>query len=391
MVKSIAVCALIFTTQLSFAAENPPTLEIKKFEVSPKIDGEIEPAWLGAAHVDGFFQVDPKEGEPATEKTEVYMGYDDKYLYAAFHAYDSEPDKIYSSLVKRDTFANNDYVSLRISTFNDRRLAYVFACNPSSVQFDYFMTAKDWSGETSDVSFDAVWKCAAKRISDGYLVEMAIPFKSLRFPKSQIQTWAVMLKRLIPRKSEGDVWPQVSSSKGLHLHQMADLKGIEGILPSLQLEVVPEASATKTLGQDWKSTQGINLRYGPTSNSSIDFTYNPDFSQIELDDVRLLTNLRYPVKIAEKRPFFMERADIFATPITAIHTRTIVDPLWGGKVTGKFSKANVGVLVAQDEVQKEKADVIAGRANFDVGKKNTIGGVFTSREQADDYNRVGGI
>ncbi|RMF60296.1 MAG: hypothetical protein D6743_15185, partial [Calditrichaeota bacterium] len=160
------------------------------------------------AKVEGFIQQQPKDGEPATQRTVVYLGYDDKNLYAVFVGFDREPDKVRARLARRENVFRDDIVEIMLDTFHDRRRAYVFVCNPLGVQWDALWT----EGSRFDGSFDTLWYSKGKKTPQGFVVWMAIPFKSLRFPASEQQDWGVILLREIQRGSSEQVfWPRVSS------------------------------------------------------------------------------------------------------------------------------------------------------------------------------------
>jgi Carbohydrate family 9 binding domain-like/Domain of unknown function (DUF5916) len=364
------------------------SIEAVRLSSPPKIDGVLDDVWkTGAIVSDPFYQWTPKEGAPSTEKTIVYIGYDDKNLYVAFRAFDSEPDKIWAHLATRDSINKDDIVWISLDTFNDQRLAYEFICNPLGIQWDVFMTPDVW-----DATFDTVWKSAGKLTGDGYIVEMAIPFKSLRFPKTEVQDWGFQIHRNVKRRDEHSSWSPFYEDRGRYFYQMGTLKGLKNITPSTNIEAIPEMTAYKNKGKDVKGDIGLNLRASPSPNFSLDAAINPDFSQIELDPIRVLTNLRFPVLIAEKRPFFLERADLFNTPINTVHTRTIVNPLWGAKATGKIGKTNFGTIFARDEAKTNESTFALGRLNMDVGNNNTLGAMYTDREKSENYyNRVAGL
>ncbi|HUT86020.1 MAG TPA: DUF5916 domain-containing protein [Elusimicrobiales bacterium] len=365
---------------------NRRTIEIQRLSTPPKIDGVLDEVWKDAAKTEDFYQSIPTEGVPSSEKTFVYIGYDKENIYVAFEVFDSEANKIRAFKAKRDQ-GSGDSVYVTLDTFNDKRTAYLLDCNAFGVQGDAYKTSNgdDWD-------FDIVYSSAGQIKKDGYVVEMAIPFKSLRFQKKEEQNWGIQFGRYIARKSEDCSWMPVFKDRGDELSQIGLMTGLKGVLPPHVFEVIPEATIFKNLGGKWKTDYGVNFRYGPSANYSIDLTYNPDFSQIELDPITILTNLRYPVYFPEKRPFFMERADIFSSPsIDAVHTRSIVDPLWGAKFTGKFGRTNLGLLYSQDESTSKKTDFTITKAKFDVGNDDSIGIVATNRIEDKDYNRVFGV
>ena len=197
-------------------------------------------------------------------------------------------------------------------------------------------------------------------VEDGWTAEMAIPFKSLRYPSNDTHRWGFQIARSIRGKDETVVWAPVSRDISGFLPQMGLLDGLRGLSTSRNLEIQPTVTAIQAGSLD-RSTGGfdearqpeggVNLKYGVTSNLVLDFTYNPDFSQIESDRPQIEVNRRFPLFFSELRPFFLEGQEVFDVrgPVNFIHTRTIVDPRYGAKLTGKVGKATLGVLIANDE------------------------------------------
>ena len=372
-------------------------LEIPFLEQAPMIDGSLDDAaWQKAAQITDFMQYEPKEGLPMTEPTTAYVGYDKDNLYFAFYAADSTPSKIRAHLTPRDGAFEDDFVGITADTFGDQRRAYEFFCNPLGVQMDMFSV----SG-TEDISPDFVWYSAGKIQKDGYVVEMRIPFKSMRFSKQEDQHWRLFLMRNIQRKNEKSLWPTFLANRGSMFSQMADVTGIKNVNPGKRLEIVPEFTGSKaTPSQSQKDSfhlgasnvrAGANVRYGITPNWTWDSTYNPDFSQVETDPAQIQVNQRFPIFFAEKRPFFMEGADLFETPMTVVHTRTIVDPAYGIKLTGKEGPYSTAVLTSRDRSRGGSLfDIV--RIKRDVGQESSLGAIYSDRSLAGGrYNRVGGI
>ena len=242
---------------------------------------------------------------------------------------------------------------------------------------------------------------------------MAIPFKSLRYPSSQTHRWGFQIARAIRGKDETVVWAPVSRDVSGFLPQMGLLDGLRNLSTSRNLEILPTVTAiqagsldTTTCGFDEERQPegGVNLKYGLTSNLTLDFTYNPDFSQIESDRPQIEVNQRFPLFFSELRPFFLEGQEIFDIrgPVNFIHTRTIVDPRYGAKLTGKLGKTTLGVLVANDEAPGKPddptdrafgrtANVVIGRARYDLYSESHIGAIVTDREFLDSYSRLVGV
>ena len=252
-------------------------------------------------------------------------------------------------------------------------------------------------------------------VEDGWTAEMAIPFKSLRYPsraKGQPHVWGLQVQRDIESKDESVVWSPVSRDVMGFLAQMGVLDGMSDLSTSRNLELLPTITAVNATALDITTARygradtkegGFGVKYGVTSNMVLDFTYNPDFSQIESDRAQIEVNQRFPLFFPELRPFFLEGQEIFAVqgPVTLAHSRTIVDPRYGAKVTGKIGRATVGVLVADDEAAGKlddstaaafghNAHVLFGRAKYDLYTESNLGIIVTDREFMDVYSRVGG-
>ncbi|MBI4656734.1 MAG: carbohydrate binding family 9 domain-containing protein [Elusimicrobia bacterium] len=388
---------VLFLNTLNLRAENTgAVLEIKKIDSPPEIDGIInESEWKNASKISDFFQIAPKEGEPVSEKTTVYIGYDVDNLYAAFEAVDSKPDKIRAQSAPRDKVFDDDWIGLLLDTFGDQRRAYEFFSNPLGIQMDLFNAAGQ-----EDTSPDYVWHNKARLNQDGYVVEFKIPFKSLRFPKTEIQKWRISFIRHIPRKNEKSIWPALYRNSGSIFLQMADLRGIERITNAAKFEFIPELTGSKSSPfetqehafhwGDWNLRSGANLKYIAMPNLSMDAAFSPDFSQVEADQPQITVNQRYPIFYSEKRPFFMEGSHFFSMPLTIVHTRTIVDPLYGFKLTGKEGRYSGGILAANDR-SRDDAVFNISKIDMDVGNESMLGAIYSAMEHKNEYNRVGSV
>ncbi|RMF59587.1 MAG: hypothetical protein D6743_16070, partial [Calditrichaeota bacterium] len=296
--------------------------------------------------------------------------------------------------------------------FHDRRRAYVFVCNPLGVQWDALWT----EGSSFDGSFDTLWYSKGKKTPQGFVVWMAIPFKSLRFPASEQQDWGVILLREIQRGSSEQVfWPRVSSRIEGRLNQAATLRIDSRISPGRNVQFIPYGTSRSfrlldrdhPLGPRFNSDAvdpdaGLDAKFVVKENLAVDLTVNPDFSQVESDQPQVTVNQRFEVFFPEKRPFFLENANFFRTPFNLVFTRRIADPRLGVRATGKLGQFAMGALLIDDEApgkQVDAADPLHGRrAGFgvfrlsrDIGQQSSIGVLFTDREFESSYNRVAGI
>jgi hypothetical protein len=387
-----------------------PQITIPKVSKPPELDGRLDDeCWKIATRVDNFYKFAPVDGEPASEKTEAYIAYDRENFYIAFRCFDQEKDKIRAHISKRDyDMLGDDHVIVVLDTFNSQRRGYELAVNPFGIQFDAILQ----DGGLEDMSFDLIYYSNGELTDFGYTVEIAIPFKSLRFPPGELQSIGFTAARNIKRKNEQCSWPAFDISKNTVFDQFAEIVGLEGIEYSKNIEILPSFTGLQ-IGErnnegafenkSFEPDFGIGLKYGITPNVTLDFTYNPDFSQVEADAGQVDVNLRYELYFEEKRPFFLEGADIFQTDIEAFYSRRIIDPLYGAKVTGKIGKATFAFLSALDEGPGkewgeeenahlgERALVNIFRGKYDLLKNSYLGFLMTSRQFANRSNQVVGV
>ena len=418
-----------------------PNVTAVRTAQAPQIDGNLDDAvWQRATRITEFVQQSPLDGAPATENTEVYVAYDDTHLYFGLYAHYSQPSMMRASRVDRDrALYGDDIISVYFDTFLDQQRAYVFSVNGYGVQNDSLLEARGGGGggrsgrsgrggfsggggrgsfsgvRWGDQSWDALFDSGGTIVDDGWTAEMAIPFKSLRYPAvgNRAHRWGLQISRRIRGKDETDVWSPMSRDVSGLLPQMGVLDGLSGLSTSRNLEILPTVTAIQVGSLDRTSGEfprervpegGVNLKYGLTSNLTLDATYNPDFSQIESDRPQIEVNQRFPLFYSELRPFFLEGQEIFNMPgpVNFVHTRTIVDPRYGGKVTGKVGNTTLGVLYANDEApgnlddrtafrHGKTADVLLGRVRYDLYAESHIGAIVTDREFLDGYSRLGGV
>jgi hypothetical protein len=363
------------------------------------------------AKIDDLRQYIPKYGEPITQATHVYLGYDDKHFYVVFVCFDSDPGKIRARLGRRDEIFDDDYVEIDLDTFHDHRRAYQLWSNPLGVQLDNIWT----EGQGPDFSFDTVWQSRGQLTEKGYVVWMAIPFDSLRFKPADEQTWGMILWRVIPRLSEEANWPGVYLTMDGLLSHEGTVYGISGISPGRNFQLVPYAFARShraldTLDPDQvhfvsdklDPQAGLDAKFILKDSFVLDTTVNPDFSQVESDEPQITVNQRFEVFFPEKRPFFLENAGYFNTPINLLFTRRIADPQFGARFTGKRGPYSLGILLADDQAPGKSVragDPLFGRTakvgvfrlQRDFSRQSTLGVIYTDRELAGSFNRVGGL
>lgn len=377
-----------------------------------KVDGLLdEKAWQEALTLELDYEVEPGENILPPVKTRVFLAYNDRYLYVGFKCYDPHPQEIRARYTDRDNIDDEDYVGIVLDTFNDSRLAYVFMCNPYGIQADHIATP---IGSTSE--WDGIWNSAARITGEGYDVEMAIPFSTLRFQGQKGgQEWGVDAVRSYPRKLSHLVglFPR-DRNNNCYLCQADKVFGFQGIRPGLNLELDPTLSALlsqeregdgegKFVQKDSSVELGLTARWSFTSNLTLSAAVNPDFSNVEADAAQLDINRQFALFYPEKRPFFLEGLNIFQSVLYAVHTRSIADPTWGIKLTGKQGKHTLGFFSVQDRItnlmfpgpeitemtsRKMRNLSTVFRYRWDLGRSSNLGVFLTSREGKDYFNRV---
>lgn len=393
------------------------TIVIHRTETPPIIDGKLDdPVWQLASRFEKFITFKPDFGKPTSEKTIVLMAYDRKNVYFAFDCHDSEPSKIKAAMSKRDGIDMDDWIGVILDTFGDKQGGYLFEVNPLGVQLDGMINA-DGNG---DASFDTVWESKGSINGNGYCAEMAVPFKSLRYPYRKKLTMGLLVSRYIGRKSEQTSFPELNPEGGALMaqSQLIELNDIKFERPVEFIPALTYDQGNSQSGGDMRST-GKNTNFsltgklGITSNLTLDAAYNPDFSQVEADAGQIDVNLRYSIYYSEKRPFFLEGMENFnfATTMEAntlgaiVYTRSIADPLLGLKLTGKVGRQNVlsgifaldefpGALAAEEgdsERSGRNAAFTILRYKRQMNQDSYLGGFFTNRSFAGDRNTVSGI
>ncbi|HEX8722927.1 MAG TPA: DUF5916 domain-containing protein [Pyrinomonadaceae bacterium] len=354
--------------------EKAEPVRVPRFEKPPVIDGKMdEEVWKSGAVFKDFYQFNPGDNVAPSQPTEVYIGYDSKFLYIGFHCHD-DPTKVRATIPKRDNVFGEDNVRIFLDTFNDRRRAYVLGFNPLGIQADGIHT----EGQGLDLSVDIVMESKGALTSDGYVVEVAVPFKSLRYEAGKGKQWGIHVWRNIDRNNdELDSWMPMARDASGTLNQAGRITGLEGISTERTVEFIPSLTisengvsmpvflsgeralmrargiaipndpgrfSNRPVGFD----PGLTAKFGINPNTTLDLAINPDFAQVEADATVNTANQRFPIFFEEKRPFFLEGIEIFRTQIAALHTRTIVDPDVAAKLTGKRGRTTYGLLYASD-------------------------------------------
>jgi len=351
--KKVYILMVLLILPLWLSAGNAdnsdPRVKAKYIPNPPRIDGNIDDVYETFERVDRFYQSEPQWGQPGTEETIAYFGYDDQNLYVAFKCLDKEPNKIRAKLVKREDIENSDTVTLYLDTFNTRQRAFIFGANPYGIQFD---GTRDDENEHEDVdlSWDSLWYSEGKIYDWGYFVEIKIPFKSIRFPSgANKQEWGMAAERTIARKGETVVSVPMSRDIRGFLSQAAALEIDREIKSKKYFELIPTSVSSVTKEDKFKTEFGASFKYGVNSNLTLDLAYNPDFSQIEADAGMIDINQRFAIEYPEKRPFFLESNTIFDMPLILFYSRRIAAPQWGIKLTGRTEKSNIGFISTRDD------------------------------------------
>jgi hypothetical protein len=343
----------------TFQPNYNPSLQVSPAHGSIKIDGELnDPGWKKAAKADNFAERHPGDMIPPLVNTEVYVTYDADNLYVAFVCHD-DPESIRATMCQRDQFYGDDAVCLLLDTFGDATRAYELFVNPYGIQKDQL-----WSsigGE--DSGFDLIWQSAAEITDDGYQVEIAVPFSSLRFPNKDVQTWKIDFWRTHPRESFHQYsWAGYDLNEQCWVCQWGTANGISSVQPGKGMEILPAfvASEKGSLPDrndpeseiedgDILGEASVGFKYSISSDMILDASVNPDYSQIEADAAQINVNSPIALFYPERRPYFQEGTDIFRTLFNSFYTRTINDPIFTAKMTSRKDRTSFGFVSAYDE------------------------------------------
>ena len=412
--------ALLLVAVVAFAvpvaAQTPPGGEVRAVRVDapPLIDGVLdEPFWSAIPPVTGFRQRVPVDGAPASERTEARIAFDDRSLYLGFTFFDSEPDRIRRAILQRGgRIDKDDRVIIGLDTYHDRRNAYIFEVGALGTQDDALIS--DESLDREDWNWDGVFTTETTVNAEGWVLEMAIPFTTIRFPDTADPVMGIAFSRTIRRKNEDVVWPHIGQDyrAGIaQVSQYATLTGLEGVSRGRHIELKPyltagAQAARENGGFERETDLGLDFKYGITSNLTLDLTWNTDFAQVEADNVRI--NLtRFNLFFPEKREFFLERAGLFqfGSPgeTEIFFSRRIgLDGgiLGGGRLTGQTGPFSIGALALRTRDPNGAEGVAGGawnsvvRLQANLNPRTTAGIIGTSLDAAggrrDRSNRVVG-
>lgn len=405
-------------TQGSLPLADRPNVAPTRTSEAPDIDGRLDEAsWSAAARLGGLVQQMPLDGSPASEATEILLCYDDDHLYIGVRARYADPSIMRANRVDRDRAGADDLIRIFFDTFLDQQRGYAFEVNAYGVQGDGTISRSSGGGPipSPDRSWNTLFDTGAQIVEDGFTAEIAIPFKSLRYPgrgDGESHRWGLQVIREVKGKNgEVQVWAPISRDDASFFAQMGVLEGMTDISTSRNIEILPtftaiqygEIDSTRPgfVNRNPDPDAGGSVKYGVTPNLTLDATINPDFSQIESDEAQIEVNQRFPLFFPELRPFFIEGAEIFRipVPVTLVHTRTIVDPDWGLKLTGKVGRVAMGFVAANDRAPGnlddrsdpffgKKAHTVIARAVYDLYPQSSLGTIITNREFMNSYSRL---
>ena len=431
---TVFVLALLWVQPASALQESRQLYQVPavRVEGAPTLDGVLDDAiWQRAAVIDAFVQQEPDEGAPATERTEVLILYDAENLYVGVRAYDSDPNGMVATEMRRDAdrILDEDSFQIILDTFNDSRSGYMFVTSPYGAKLEQQIADESQSGRgfgggsSSGVNrnWDGVWDVAVGRMEGGWTAEIAIPMVTVRFPDTPVQSWGINFMRNIRRKNEQVFWAPIPKAYGLTRVSLAgSLNDLEALNRGMDLRVKPfvTGGGKRTLadGNDPAGDVGLDVKYGITAGLNLDLTLNTDFAQAEVDDERV--NLtRFPLFFPEKREFFLENSGQFVVGATAA-IRPLADlffsrriglsetgehvPIIGGaRLTGKVGRSNVAILNVQTNEDRGRPgeNFFVARYGLDILARSRVGAIVINKESnlfdqvpdsLDSFNRTYG-
>jgi hypothetical protein len=400
----------------------------------PVVDGDVagDTAWASATPITTFWQEQPNEGQPASERTEVRVLFTEDTLYVGVMLFDQDPSGIIVSDLRRDSpLDDGDSFQMILDTYHDRQNGFVFGTNPAGIEYDGQVTNEGQgggglgfgqmqsggSGSGFNINWDGAWRVRTKISEQGWSAEFAIPFRTLRYPRGSNQAWGLNFQRNIRRKNERAYWAPIPRQFNLYRLSLAgSLVGLEPA-PQRNLRVTPYVlgnlvtSGERPVDSNLLGDVGADVKYGLTPSLTLDATVNTDFAQVEVDDQQVNLD-RFTLFFPEKRPFFLENAGFFTVgnpgEVDLFFSRRIgigedgqqIPILGGARVSGKAGKFNVGLLNMQTDDYREQlasANFSVARISRDLPNRSSIGAIFTNRQGTgalaleNDYGRTYGI
>ncbi len=391
-------------------AQDRPEVVATRTELTIKVDGLLdEPVWATIKPITEFVQRLPLDGGEPTEKSEMRVAYNNNFIYFGFTFFDSDPEKVRATILNRGGWIHrDDKLEIALDTYHDRRNAYLFEMNPLGTQDDALITDENRPG-LDEWAWDGVYISEGKVTDFGWVLEVAIPWTTLRFPNKDELTMGLAIKRYINRKNESVIWPHIGleySSDIYQVSQYANLKGLKDIKRGKDIKIKPFAiGGTQNQITDEKTVNdnigngGFDIYYGLKSNLTLNLTYNTDFAQVEADNAQInLTrfNLFYP----EKREFFLTRSKLFAfgnsRQTEVFFSRKIglnQDVVGGARMFGQIGKTSVGALNIHTRADGDlpATHYSAIRLRKDVRDRTTVGAIITDVSSKGIRNSVYGI
>ncbi len=423
-----AIASTCLLSPLALAAEDnsiTPALSATRLDTVPTIDGDVtgDMSWSTVSPAHGFWQVQPSDGQPATQRTEVFIGYTDNALYIGVMAYDDDPSAIIVTDSRRDSSLDDtDAFLFVIDGLLDRQNGYVFGTNAAGIEYDGQVT-KEGAGDdfgsgggAFNLNWDGSWTVQAKVSEAGWSAEFEIPFSTLRYGSEDVQNWGINFQRNIRRNNEIAYWAPLDRNR--NLYRVSRAGTLQGIAPPSQrnLQVTPyvlgQWQRGGTLaGTDSDSDVGLDVKYSITHSLTLDLTYNTDFAQVEADEKQLNLD-RFNLFFPEKRPFFLENAGQFSVgngqEVEMFFSRRIgiaADgnsiPVEGGaRLSGKIGEGtNIGFLYMGTDAVAGVApanNFAVARVSQELANRSSVGAIFVNRDgdgshllpSDQDYNRT---
>lgn len=422
MLLTTLIAAALFqdSTLVYNGRANRIHVDVPRIDATANIDGNLDDqVWDRAARLTGFSQYQPVDGRPAEEPTEVLVWYSPDAIYFGIRAREAHGNVVRATHANRDNIDSEDQIQILLDTDNSRQIAFLFGVNPYGVQQDGTRSSTFAGGAggpsatgggfrninplegSVDLNPDYFFESKGRLVEGGYEVEVRIPFKSLRYQDSRVQSWGIHILRRVQHSGFQDTWSPAVRANANFLAQSGSLDGLHDLQRGLVLEATPTVTAhadrSPATGnnRDYqnKAELGGDVRWGIRQNLTLNGTINPDFSQVEADVGQVLLNERFALFYPEKRPFFLDGLELFDSPNQLIYTRQIVAPLGGVKLTGKLGGTNIASMIVGDDRQDSwggNHSPLFGvsRIRYDYGSSNTLGAVLTTREDGSSFSRV---
>lgn len=405
-----ALCLLALTLPMGLSAQTSNALAIPRIEGPMNADGRLdEPFWKQAATLELPYEISPGDNIPASVKTKAYMVDSGTSFRVAIEAFDPDPKKILAYLRNRDSAFQDDFAGFRVDTFDTQQRAYEFFLSARGVQMDL---TYDESNKNEDDSWNAIWESGAKLTETGYVLEFEIPFSSISFKHAEgPQQWNIQFLRIRPRENRfvyantpDDRKQQCDLCEQIKISGFSHADPGRGILVNPTLTWNYEQNRddpNEDFGGDGNVVEfGLDLSWSPTPNNTLSATYNPDFSQVEIDGAQLGVNQNFALFFPEKRPFYLDSADFFESPTNLVYTRNIADPDYGFRFTGRSGDQTYGAFMSMDaqtnvlrpgpyrsrfaQIPGESTDWV-GTYSYSLASSSNISTIITNRS-GDDYS-----